>query len=99
MIKLEIEKIEGYIYTLKDETGKVYSLNLDFFEIEENIKIGDFIFFNEELLNKKYDGYSTSYTFGNLENKYGKSNILIDDIDVIRLITDDKEIYLKRLYG
>ena len=99
MIKLEIEKIENYIYALKDENGKLYNLNIEFFDVEENLKTGDFIFINEELLNKKYDGYSTSYTFGNLENKYGKSNILIDDIDVIKLITDDKEIYLKRLYG
>lgn len=60
---------------------------------------GDYICIAEELLNPKYEGYSTSYTFGSLESIYGKENILINDIDIIKVIIDEKEIYLKRLYG
>lgn len=54
---------------------------------------------NKELLNSKYEGYSTIYTFGDLKSKYGKTNISLDDIDVIKVILDKTEIYLKRLYG
>ena len=54
---------------------------------------------NLNFINPMYDGYSTNYIFGDLENKYGKPNIESTDIDVIKLITKNKEIYLKRLYG
>ena len=54
---------------------------------------------NYELLNPNYEGYSPNYTFGNLDNKYGRANLPLDDIDVIRVVQEDKEIYLKRLYG
>ena len=99
MIKLEIVDKNNYEYTLKDERDNNYILNLDFFDIEEKPKNGDYIYINTELLNSKYEGFSTSYTFGSLENKYGRENILIDDIDVIKVVIDNMEIYLKRLYG
>ena len=99
MTKLKISNIYGYEYNLKDEEEHNYIINMDFFDIEEKPKIGDYIYINKELLDPKYDGYCTSYTFGSLENKYGKENITIDDIDVIKVVLDKIEIYLKRLYG
>ena len=69
MIKMEIVKKDNYIYELKDEKENKYTLNLDFFDIEESPKVGDYIYISAELLNPKYAGYSTSYTFGKLENK------------------------------
>lgn len=54
---------------------------------------------SEELLNPKYEGFSNIYTFGSLESKYGKENISITDIDVIKVAINKLEIYLKRLYG
>ena len=99
MIKLQIVNRNDYEYHLKDEHGHDYIFIIDFFDIDEKPKNGDFIYINSELLNPKYEGYSTNYTFGNLESKYGKENISIDDIDVIKIITDNTEIYLKRLYG
>lgn len=98
MLKLQIINKNNYIYELKYD-DKRYSMNLEFLDMEENLKEGDYIFFSEELLDSKYEGYSTSYTFGNLENKYGKNNISVDDIDVIKVLVAEKEIYLKRLYG
>jgi hypothetical protein len=65
----------------------------------EQPKVEDVIYINKELLNPKYDGYSTSYTFGNLNSEYGKKDIAMDDIDVIKYVCNDKEIFLKRLYG
>ena len=99
MIKMEIVKKDNYIYELKDEKENKYTLNLDFFDIEESPKVGDYIYISAELLNPKYAGYSTSYTFGKLENKYGKENISMNDIDVIKVVTNNLEIYQKRLYG
>lgn len=99
MIKLEVFNKSDYIYNLKDENGNNYILNLEFFDIKEKPKIGDYIYLCAELLSQKYDGYNTSYTFGSLESKYGKENISIDDVDVIKVVINKKEIYLKRLYG
>jgi hypothetical protein len=100
MIKLEIVEKKGeYEYCLEDDEKHEYKINLDFLDIEEKPKTGDYIFIHEELLDTSYEGYNASYTFGNLENKYGKENIKIDDIDVIKIAKDNIEIYLKRLYG
>ena len=68
-------------------------------DVEDGIKVGNFINISAELLNPRYAGYSTNYTFGSLESKYGKDKIKLNDIDVIKIETEDKEIYLKRLYG
>lgn len=99
MKKLKIENKKKYEHILTDEQGKKHIINLEFFDIENKPQIGDYIYINEELLNPKYDGFSTSYTFGNLKNKYGRKDILKEDIDVIKIETDGLEIYLKRLYG
>lgn len=99
MIELEIVTVNNYEYNLKDEEQHKYVMNLEFFDIEDKLEIGDHIYINRELLDPKYVGYSTNYTFGSLENGYGKENISISDIDVIRVVIKDKEIYLKRLYG
>lgn len=99
MIKLKIVNIDGYIYDLEDEDKHNYTINLEIFDVDEKLKIGNYICMNKELLNTKYEGYSTSYTFGSLKNKHGKENISLEDIDVITVILDKREIYLKRLYG
>ena len=99
MIKLRIASNTGYLYELEDESNKKYSLNLEFFDLEKPLKAGNQIVMSYELLNPNYEGYSNTYTFGNLDNKYGRTNLSLDDIDVIKVIQEDKEIYLKRLYG
>ena len=99
MIKLRISNSNGYLYELEDENNKKYSLNLEFFDLEEPLKVGNQICMSAKLLDSNYEGYSTSYTFGSLDSKYGRANLPLDDIDVIKVIEKDKEIYLKRLYG
>lgn len=100
MQRLEIINIENkYLYYLKNERGNKYTLGIEFFDIEEKPKVGDCIYMSKELLDTKYDGYSNNYTFGSLESEYGKKNISIGDIDVIKLKIGHNEIYLKRLYG
>lgn len=99
MIKLEIIEKDNYLYKLKDSHDNIYIFNLEFLDITEKLSVGHYIEISEELLNPKYEGYSTAYTFGKLENEYGKANINLSDLDIIRVIIEDKEIYLKRLYG
>lgn len=99
MVKLQIINKIGHVYTFKDIYNKCFDIDIEFLDIEDQPQIGEVVFIKEELLNPQYEGYSTSYTFGSLQNKYGKQNILIDDIDIIKLISNEKEIYLKRLYG
>ncbi len=99
MVKLEIIDKNDYIFRLKDNNEKLYILNLEILDVEEEINVGDYISISAELLNPRYAGYSTSYTFGSLESKYGKDKIKLNDIDVIKIEIEDKEIYLKRLYG
>ena len=99
MVKLKIMNIGKYTYNLKDAKENNYTLNLEFFDIEEKPKVGDYIYIHTELLNPRYEGFNTSYTFGSLEDKYGKDNIDLTDVDVIKIVTNKLQIYLKRLYG
>lgn len=100
MEKLQIIRVNNYEYELIDEREKEYKINIEFLDIEEKPTEGDYIYMSEELLNPKYEEYSTNYTFGDLESKYGKANLSITDVDVIRIIErGEKEIVLKRLYG
>ncbi len=99
MIRLKIVNIDGYKYNLEDRNRRNFIIVLDFFEVEKKPQVGNYIYINKELLDSKYEGYSTSYTFGSLESKYGKENISINDIDVVKVVIDKMEIYLKRLYG
>lgn len=101
MVWLEFKNvnIDKGLYILKDKYNNTYELVLRFLDIEKMPKIGDNICINDRLLNGNYEGYSLFYTFGSLDNKYGKENIALDDVDVITLVLDKKEIYLKRLYG
>lgn len=99
MILLEINKTNKNLYTMKDKYGNTYELTLMFWDIESRPNVGDYIYMNEQLLNDSYEGYSTFYTFGDLNNAYGKTNIKLNDIDVIKLGMGGKEVLLKRLYG
>lgn len=99
MIKLKIINIDGYIYNLKDTKENNYTLNLEFFDIDKKPQIGDYIYMSSELLNPRYEGFSTNYTFGTLEDRYGKKDIDLTDIDIIKVVINNLEIYLKRLYG
>jgi hypothetical protein len=99
MKELEIIDINNFDYTLKDENDKEYIFNLEFLDIDESLNVGDKIEFSKDLINPNFDGYSLSYTFGNMDNKYGRLNAKLGDYDVIVLEKDGKEILLKRLYG
>ena len=99
MVRLKISEIDDYIYKLIDDNKKIYIFNLEFIDIKKDIKEGDFIIMPAELLNPKYEGYSTNYTFGEMDSIYGKNNLDINSTDVIMVETSDENKYYKRLYG
>ena len=99
MVKLEIINKNDCLFNLKDDRNNKYEFCIEFYDIDVSPEIGDYINISAELLNPRYAGYSTLYAFGNLENPCGRENLDIDDIDIIKVITKNKEIILKRLYG
>ncbi len=92
MKKLIIKNIDGFNYLLEDN-GKLYNINIEFYDIQEKPKINDSIFINEELLKEKI------LNFGSLNGKYGKSLDNISEKEIIVLNINNKNIYLKRYYG
>lgn len=93
--KLEIVNMDEYLYHFKGEDNKKIVLNIEFVDIEYKPQNGDCIWFDTSLLKEK----NNLYTFGDLESEYGRANLSLDDADIIKIETKDKEIYLKRLYG
>ena len=53
MIKLRIEKIDGFKYHLKDHKDKVYSLKLGFYDLPRELKKGDLLYMHEKYVRDK----------------------------------------------
>lgn len=101
MIKLKIIEKDKENYKLISNKKDIYELTLQFFDIndEEKPDVNDYINISAELLNPMYKEYTTFFAFGKLDNICGKTNISLNDIDVIKIEKNNKEIILKRLYG
>ena len=99
MLKLKVEEKKDNKYFLTDRDGNRYELNFEFFDIEKEPEKSDYISIPAELLNPNYKEYSSYLSFGGLKNICGRNGDKLDDTDIIKLEIDDKEIYLKRLYG
>ena len=93
MKKLEIEKIGGYNYYLKDSDNCKYKINIEFYDVLDKINIGDIIYINERLLKEKI------LSFGLLNSIYGRTIKDSNDVDIAILKISSKTIYLKRIYG
>ena len=99
MKKLKIVEVNDYDYKLKDNDNNIYNFNIEFLDINKLPNINDYIYMNEELLDKKYKEYSTVYTFGELKNKTGRKIENEENLDLIVLEMAGEKFYLKRLYG
>ncbi len=96
MIKLIIDNVDGYNYTLRDNDNTSYNINIEFYDINKLPKIGDFIYISNKLLNKINNNI---ISFGKLDGIYGRNIIDENDEDIICVSIHDKLIYLKRYYG
>ena len=88
MIKTEIISINNYDYILSDGNSNYY-LNLEFYDLDNKLNIGNIIYIPSKLLKN-----NSVYTYGKI-NKDRKENI----DEYIKIISNNKEIYLQRYYG
>lgn len=88
MIKTEIISINNYDYILSDGNNN-YNLNLEFYNLDNKLNIGDIIYIPSKLLVN-----NGVYTYGKIKDKKYKN---IDEY--IKIISNNKEIYLQRYYG
>lgn len=90
---IKLNKVHEYF--LQDiKTNKEYRLILEFYGIDYP-KVNDFLLLDENLLNPNHERYCQPYAFGILE----ASNTKLDKIDLVGLITKDKQYLLQRMYG
>ena len=100
MIQLQITKINKWQYVLKNvETNKEYVHTFEFHGLKKKLKAGDRIIMHKELLDPKYVGYSVDYTFGPVDDIYGRKVTSVNDIDAIGIKQGDVVTTLKRFYG
>ena len=89
MIKLKIISKNNYNYVLEDTNSKKYNVNIEFYSLEEQPSIGDFLYMSEKIVREV-----NIYSFGlinSLEN--------VSEDDIIKVIIKGKEYYLQRYYG
>ena len=88
MIKTKIISINNYDYVLSDGKNN-YNLNLEFYDLDNKLNIGDIIYIPKKLLKD-----NSVYTYGKI-NEDKKENT----DEYIKIISNNKEIYLQRYYG
>lgn len=100
MRTLKIIKIVNNNYLLIDkESKRKYDFDLYFYGLSEDLNVNDEIIINENLLDEKYLEYSTEYSFGPIEEVFGRKIDSMIDTDLITIKKGNKNIYLKRFYG
>ena len=95
MKKLLITKKDNYEHTLKDIENNEYQFNIEFYNIENNPEVGDYLFISEKILQEN----NAFLNFDSLESEYGRKIESANDDDIVALIVRREKIYLKRVYG
>lgn len=96
MIRLKIKEINNSLYVLEDINNNVYELTIYFYDINDKAQVNDYLYMQEKLLSKINHSI---ISLGVLDSIYGKVIEEITDEDLVILITNNKNIYLKRYYG
>ena len=96
MIRLKIKEINKSLYVLEDINNNVYELTIYFYDIDNKTQVNDYLYMQEKLLSKINHSI---ISLGVLDSMYGKVIEEITDEDLVILITNNKNIYLKRYYG
>ena len=95
MKKLMIIKKDRYVYTLKDTDNNMYQFNIEFYNIEKNPEVGDYLFMSEKILQEN----NSVLSFDCIESEYGRKLKNATDDDIVVLMINEEKIYLKRVYG
>lgn len=94
MKKLLISNIDNYIYYLVDEQNIEYKLQLEFYDINNFPKIGDYLYISQKLLNEQI-----LLSFVLINNQDGKDINLLKDEEILVWVGNCDKIYFKRYYG
>ncbi len=95
----KIKEIDFKRLIILDQENKEYEIWISFHGFKEEIKPGNLIKMDRNLLNEEYEGYAKVYNFGPLDSKYGRKIIDKEDEDLIKIKIGTKVFKLKRLYG
>ena len=95
MLELMISKKDGYYYYFRDMNENEYKLNIEFYDLLNNPKIGDYLYINSGLLEES----GSLLCFGPIDEDYGRNVDSLDCTDLVVLCTGDDKKYLKRYYG
>ena len=95
MKKFIITNIDNYKYTLLDDKGNTFKLNLEFLDIDYSLQINDTLYLSSTIANNP----KNFYTFGPLNSKYGKPLSPENAEDILIIDNHKSKIYVKRLYG
>ena len=87
MKKVKVTEINDYNYTLFDGE-KTYIKNIELYS-DRRIQVNDIIYISEKILNE-----NNLFAFTNLFH-----DRVIELDDIIKIVSNDKEYYLQRIYG
>lgn len=94
---------DNYKHKVIDEEGNLYNIILQFYNIEPVPQVGEYIYFSEKLFDKKLNEGLVHFSFGGLNEIYGKKitkrNIKSNVDEILVIERNNKKIYLKRFYG
>ena len=100
MVELRIVEKQDREYTLENvETKQQYKFQIKFFDLEQEVVVGDMLMINEALLDKGYIEYSTKLQFGALDKPYGRKIESKDHKDLLCVKKNGQEYWLKRFFG
>lgn len=100
MVRLNVIEIHDRNFVLEaNETKERFEFQIKFFDIPKEVVVGDVLMVNEVLLDKNYKEYSKKLQFGALDEPYGRKIDSRDHKDLICVIKDGQEYWLKRFFG
>ena len=100
MVELKIVGKQDREYTLENaETKEQYKFQIKFFDLDEEVVVGDTITINEALLDRAYKEYSKKLQFGALDQPYGRKIESREHPDLLCVKKNEKEYWLKRFFG
>lgn len=85
MKKVTVIAINDYVYTLEDKDKNKYDINIEFYDAKVNV--GDIIYIDGKVLEE-----TNLYAYGPLLEEANAE-------DLIKIVKDNKNIYLQRYYG
>ena len=88
MQKLIIKEINNYDYILIDENNKKYVINIEFYS-KYKPQVNDIVYLDDSIL-EEVNLYAYDEVYGIRD---------IDIIDIIKVVSNNKEYYFQRRYG